>query len=291
VRILRLVTLASVLIASFVFGTRSSAAQAVQAGAAGAIEFTAYVRPSEGQAEPVRGMAFYLLSRSLSDIRKEMENTEGVVDLDQFVSQLDVSMGLKEWMKKHHRIDLAGSDFIKELTADDIIDVPEFLSAYTEQNGAALHAVIPEPKYKKDEEQKNPEKYKLHKEQYRQALRRYIQANLDSLQGLDAELRDLNPHSHWMHLQSEQQRRVQQRVVQFARTHYLVATTTTNLSGRAAFNNLTPGQYWISNLDTPALAGELRLHWDVGIAVPPAKTASIELSDLNALETSEQATH
>jgi hypothetical protein len=94
-----------------------------------------------------------------------------------------------------------------------------------------------------------------------------------------------------MHLQSERQRRVQQRVVQFARAHYLVATATTNLSGRAAFNNLTPGQYWISNLDTPALAGELRLHWDVGIAVPPAKTASIELSDLNALETSEQATH
>ncbi len=236
-------------------------------------------------------MSFYLLSRSLSDIRKEMENTEGVVDLDQFISQLDVSMGLKEWMKKHHRIDLAGSDFIKELTGDDIIDVPEFLSAYTEQNGAALHAVIPEPKYKKDEEQKNPEKYKLHKEQYRQALRRYIQANLDSLQGLDAEFRDLNPHSHWMHLQSERQRRVQQRVVQFARAHYLVATATTNLSGRAAFNNLTPGQYWISNLDTPALAGELRLHWDVGIAVPPSKTASIELSDLNALETSEQATH
>jgi len=288
VRILRLIAFTWVLIASSILGIRSSAAQA---GAAGAIEFTAYVRPSEGQPEPVRGMAFYLLSRSLSDIRKEMENAEGVVDLNQFISQLDVSSDLKEWMKKHHRVDLAGSDFIKELAADDIIDVPEFLTAYTEQNGAALHAVIPEPKYKKDEEQKNPEKYKLHREQYRQALRHYIQANLDSLQGLDADLRDLNPYPRWMHLQSDQQRRIQQRVVQFARTHYLVATAVTNLDGRAAFNNLTPGQYWISNLDTPALAGELRLHWDVGIAVPPAKTASIELSDLNALETSEQATH
>ena len=277
--------------ASFTLGSRSSAAQTRAAGAPGSIEFTSYVRPSEGQSEPVRGMAFYLLSRSLSDIRKEMENAEGVVDLNQFISQLDVSSDLQEWMKKHHRIDLAGSDFIKELAPDDILDVPEFLKAYTEQNGAALHAVIPEPKYKKDEEQKNPEKYKLHREQYRQALRHYIQANLDSLQGLDAEFKDLNPYPRWMHLQSDQQRRIQQRVVQFARTRYLVATAVTNLDGRAAFNNLTPGQYWISNLDTPALAGELRLHWDVGIAVPPAKTARIELSDLNALETSEQATH
>lgn len=277
--------------ASFTLGIRSSAAQTRAAGAPGSIEFASYVRPSEGQSEPVRGMAFYLLSRSLSDIRKEMENAEGVVDLNQFISQLDVSSDLQEWMKKHHRIDLAGSDFIKELAPDDILDVPEFLKAYTEQNGAALHAVIPEPKYKKDEEQKNPEKYKLHREQYRQALRHYIQANLDSLQGLDAEFKDLNPYPRWMHLQSDQQRRIQQRVVQFARTRYLVATAVTNLDGRAAFNNLTPGQYWISNLDTPALAGELRLHWDVGIAVPPAKTARIELSDLNALETSEQATH
>src|SRR5438445_9533426 len=73
-------------------------------------------------------------------------------------------------MKRLRRIDLAGSDFIKDLTPEDMVGVPEFLTAYSSQNGAALHAVIPEPKYKKGDEQKNPEKYKLQREQYRQAL-------------------------------------------------------------------------------------------------------------------------
>jgi hypothetical protein len=287
VRILRVLAVGYVLSASLVLGARCSAAQA---GAATSIEFTAYVRPSQGQAEPVRGMTFYLLSRSLSDIRKEVANTDGPLDLDHFIAQLDVSAELKEWMKKHRRVDLAGNDFIKELTADDIIDVPEFLRAYKEQNGAALHAVIPEPKYKNGDEQKNPEKYKLRREQYRQALRRYIQANLDSLQGLDAELREINPNLHWIHLQSEEQRHIEQRVMQLAQTRYLVATAVTNLSGHATFEDLAPGQYWISNLDAPALAGDLRLHWDVGIAVAPAKAGRIELSNLNALETSEQNT-
>jgi hypothetical protein len=285
VRILRLLAIGYVFSASLVLGARCWAAQA---GAASSVEFSAYVRPSEGQPEPVRGMTFYLLSRSLSDIRKEVENSEGLVDLDHFIAQLGVSAELKEWMNKHRRVDLAGNDFIKEVTADDIVGVPEFLIAYKDQNGAALHAVMPEPKYKNGEEQKNPEKYKLHREQYRQALRRYIQANLDSLQGLDTELREINPNPRWNKLQSEQQRHIDQRVMQLAQTHYLVAAAVTNLSGRAAFEDLPPGQYWISNLDTPALAADLRLHWDVGIGVPPAKTARIELSNLNAIENPDQ---
>jgi hypothetical protein len=272
------------LTASLILGIQYSAAQA---RASGSIEVGASVRPSEGQSEPVRGMTFYLLSRSLSDIRKEIENAEGVVDLDHFVAQLDVSLELKEWMKKHHRVDLAGRDFTKELAPDDIIDVPEFLSAYKDQNGAALHAVLPEPKYKAGDEQKNPEKYKLHQEQYRQALRRYIQANLDSLETLDAELRDLNPYPRWTHLQTEKQKRIDRQVLQLAQTRYLVGEAVTNLSGRAEFDNIPSGQYWISNLDTPALAGDLRLHWDADIAVAPAQTAHIELSNLNALESSE----
>jgi len=291
VRILHLLIIGSIFFASTIVCDQYCTAQAAQPGTTGNIEFTAYARPSEGQPESVRGMHFYLLSKSLSDIRKEVENAGGVVDLDHFISQLSISAELKEWMKKRRRVDLAGSDFTKELTADDIIDVPEFLTAYTDQNGAALHATIPEPKYKKGEQEKDPEKYKLHKEQYRQALRRYIEANLDSIQGLDAELRDVNPYPRWAHVQSEQQRRLQQRVLQLAQTRYLVATAVSNLSGRGAFDNLGPGQYWISNLDTPALAGELRLHWDLAITVPPAKTVNIELSNLNAVESAELDTH
>jgi hypothetical protein len=284
VRILRALAILSILGACSIPVVHGSSAQVA---APGRLEFTAYARPPASQAEPVRGMTFYLLSRSLSDIRKDVETSDGVVDLDHFIAQLGVSPELKQWMKDHHRIDLAGSDFTRELTPDDIIDVPEFLSAYTEQNGAAIHAVIPEPKYKKGEEQKDPEKYKLHREQYRQALRRYIQANADSLQGLDAELRETNPYPRWIRVQSEQQRHTQQRVMQLAQTRYLVATAMTDLNGRGALDSLPPGQYWVSNLDTPALAGDLRLHWDLAIVVAQAKTTRVELSNLNALETSE----
>ena len=283
-RILRPLPIVSVLSACLVLAVHLWAAQVT---ASSRLELIVYVRPPASQAEPVRGMTFYLLSRSLSDIRKEVETTDGLVDLEHFIAQLGVSPQLKQWMKDHRRIDLVGSDFTRELSPDDITDVPEFLSAYTEQNGAAIHAVIPEPKYKKGEEQKDPEKYKLHREQYRQALRRYIQANADSLQGLDAELREINPYPRWTRVQNEQQRHIEQRVMQLAQTRYLVATATTNLNGRAAFDDPPPGQYWISNLDTPALAGDLRLHWDLATAVTPAKTARIELSNLNALETSE----
>lgn len=286
-RILRVLALGCFLGSALLLGAPNLAAQA---GLAASIDFTAYVRPSSGQPEPVRGMTFYLLSKSLSDIRKEVESTDGVVDLDRFIAQLGVSAQLKEWMKAHRRVDLAGNDFISQLTADDIMDVPEFLSAYKGQNGEALHAILPEPKGKKDEEQRNPEKYKLHQEQYRQALRSYIQRNLDSLQGIDAEFRETNPYPRWIRLQSEHQRHLEQRVMQLAQTRYLVATTVTNLGGRADFADLAPGQYWISNLDTPALAGDVRLRWDVGIPVSSAKTARIELSNLNALETSEQST-
>jgi len=284
VRILRSLSIVSFLGASLIL---TSHVLSAQVAAPGHLEFTAYVRPPVSQAEPVRGMTFYLLSRSLSDIRKDVETSDGVVDLDHFIAQLGVSPQLKQWMKDHHRIDLAGSDFTRELTPDDIIDVPEFLSAYTEQNGAAIHAVIPEPKYKKGEEQKDPEKYKLHREQYRQALRRYIQANADSLQGLDVEFRETNPYPRWTRVQTEQHRHIEQKVMQLAQARYLVATATTNLNGRASFDDLPPGQYWISNLDTPALSGDLRLHWDLAIAVAQAKTTRVELSNLNALEASE----
>jgi hypothetical protein len=79
--------------------------------------------------------------------------------------------------------------------------------------------------------------------------------------------------------------------MQLAQTQYLVAMATTGLDGRGTFAGLPPGRYWISNLDTAALAGDLRLHWDAGVTLFPAKTAHIELSDLNAVETSDQNLH
>lgn len=269
----------------------TSQSSAAQASGTGSIEFTAYARPTGGPAEPVGEMTFYLLSKSVSDIRKEVEGADPAVDPDHFIAQLTLSPELKAWMTKHHRIDLAGNDFVKELTAEDIINVPEFLSAYNEQNGAAVHAGVPEPKYKSGEEQKDPEKYKRQREQYRQELLHYIQAHPDLMQGLDAEFRDLNPYSRWAKVQAEHQRHTEQQVMQLAQTQYLVGRAVTSLNGHAAFEGLNPGRYWISNLDTPALTGDLRLRWDVAVILPPTKTARIELSNLNTIETFEQTAH
>jgi len=262
-----------------------------QATSNGSIEFTTYVRSQGGQAEPVREMTFYLLSRSVADIRKEAEAAEPFTDLDHFISQLAVSPELKIWMTKHHQVDLAGNDFVKELTPDDVIKVPEFLTAYNDQNGAAVHAGVPEPKYKNGEQQKDPEKYKRQLDQYQQALRHYIEAHPDLMQGLDAEFSELNPYPRWMKVQAQQQRHLEQHVMQLAQTRYLIATAVTSLNGKGVFAGLNAGQYWISNLDTPALSGDLRLVWDVGVNVSPAKTARIELSDLNTVETAEQLAH
>jgi hypothetical protein len=95
----------------------------------------------------------------------------------------------------------------------------------------------------------------------------------------------------WLRLQNEQQRQLEQRALQVAQTRYLVASTATSLDGRAAFENIPPGDYWISNLDTAALSGSLRLHWDLGVTVSSGKTAHVDLSDLNAVETSRQSSN
>ncbi len=253
----------------------------------GAIQFSVYVKPSGGQVvEPVRQLTFYLLSRSLSDIRKEVETINPPVDIDHFVAKLEVSPELKDWMTKHHRIDFVGNEFVQEVTPEDVVTVPEFLKAYREQNGAALHAGVPEPKYKAGDEQKDPEKYKRQQEQYRQALIRYIQAHPDLMQGFDAEFSESNPHARWMKIQTEQQHRIEQQVMQLAQTRYLVRSCVTDLNGLGSFDDLKPGQYWLSNLDTPALTGDLRLQWDVEVMVSAANTAHIDLSNLNSIQTS-----
>lgn len=263
---------------------------AAQAPAAGAIEIAAYVKAPAGQPEPVRQMTLFLLRKSVTQIAAEARQTEPALDLDHFVEGLEFSGEMKAWMKKHHRIDLAGVDFIRLLTPGDVVEVPEFLEAYKLQNGSALHAVLPEPKIKDKDEQKNPGKFQKDQERYRQELRRYIQSNPDSLDAIDAEFNGRNPIRHWIQLQAEQQKHIDFRISQLAQTEYLAAKTTSDLDGRAKITGLQPGEYWITNLDTPAFAGELRLRWDAQVSVRAGETTHAELSNLNALE-AERGSH
>jgi hypothetical protein len=255
-----------------------------QAPAAGSVEFQARIQPTGGRAEPVRSLPFYLLRKSVADIHKEAERAEPPVDLNGFVDSLEVSPELKAWMKKNHTVELSGTEFTKKLTGEDITTVPEFLAAFMAQNGASLNAGVPAPKFKESERLSNPEKYQRERDLYMQAIKRYLAAHPESTEGIDAELRESNSTQRWVQLQGEQQRKIERRSQLLAQTTYLAAQADSDLEGRGAMRGLPPGAYWLTTLDTPAMAGDVRLQWDVPVHVVAGQVARIDLSNLNAAE-------
>jgi hypothetical protein len=255
-----------------------------QAPASGSIEFQARIQPAGGRPEPVRSLPFYLLRKSVADVRSEAEKLERPADLEGFIEGLSVSAELKDWMRKYQTVSLAGTEFTKRLTADDITGVAEFLEAYMKHNGAHLNAGVPAPKFRESDRLSNPEKYKRERDQYLQSIERYIAAHPETLRGIDAQLGDSNPSQRWAQRQAEQQARIERRVLTLAQTTYLAARADSDLQGRGAITGLAPGTYWLATLDAPAMAGDVRLHWDVPVQVPPGGTARIELSNVNAVE-------
>src|ERR1700676_470161 len=89
-----------------------------------------FAGPQFATRAPARQMSFYLLSKSLADIRSEVESNDPPPDMHHFIDTLELSKELKTWLKKHRTLDLTGKDFTKHLTADDVMTVPEFLEAY-----------------------------------------------------------------------------------------------------------------------------------------------------------------
>jgi hypothetical protein len=248
----------------------------------GSIEFSAHVAPTGGRPEPVRQLTFFLLRKSLDDVRTEAAQLEPAPDLDKFVDGLTVSPELKAWMKKHHSVDLAGGDFTKKLTPDDILDIPEIFEAYMSRNAGFKGVGFPDPKFNDKERDTKPEKYKKQKEEYRAALSRFITAVPESVQGIDVNLTDINPSAKWRHLLNEQNQRLDNRMFDLAQQRYLAAQTDTDLEGHGSFSSLPPGTYWIGMIGTQAISGDVRLRWDVPVTVRPGQTSRIELSNLNA---------
>jgi hypothetical protein len=163
----------------------------------GAVEFVAKATPSSGTDEPIRGMTFYLLSKSFDEIGKEAAVTYSLVQIDAFVDKLEVSKELKSWMKKHHCVNLAGEDFIKKLKPDDVMDVPEFYKAYIERMSGDQSVAFPQPKYTPAEKKKNPAKYDEQVKQYHNAIRAFLVLNPKSTDGIDLALEDVNPGHQW----------------------------------------------------------------------------------------------
>jgi hypothetical protein len=269
---------------SVLAGLVLAAALHAQAPSSGSVEFQARIQPSGGRLEPVRSLPFYLLRKSVAEIRKEAEQAEPPVDLDGFVDSLSVSPELKAWMKKNHTVALSGTEFTKKLTPEEITSIPEFMDAFMVRNGASLNAGVPTPKYKDSERLSKPEKYKLEREQYLQAFQHYIATHPESKEGLDAQLIDSNATQRWAQQQVEQQRKIDRRSQLLAHTTYLAAQAESDLEGRGALRGVPPGKYWLTTLDTPALAGDARLQWDVAVQVAPGQIARVDLTNLNAVE-------
>jgi hypothetical protein len=255
----------------------------------GRIEFTAHVAPTGGRPEPVRQLTFYLLRRSLEDIRAEALQSAPAADLENFIDALGVSPELKAWMKKHHSVQLSGGDFTKGLSPEDIVDIPEYFKAYMARNMAFRGMGFPEPKFKEKDRDSNPEKYKQEKDQYLAAIRKFVAAMPESVQGIDIELNDIDPYPKWDVLVHKQRRLQDTHAFELAQERYLVAQSDTDLDGRGSFAGITPGNYWIGMLGAEAISGDVRLHWDLPVTVRRGETSRVELSNLNASRPSIEA--
>jgi hypothetical protein len=254
----------------------------VAAQSAGRIDFTARVAPSVGQAEPVRQLTFYLLRKSMEDIRVETVQSANGPDMNKFIDALDVSAELKAWMVKHHTVRLSGEDFTKSLSPDDIVDVPEYFKAYMTHNEAFRGLGFPEPKFKLKDRNADPEKYQAQKNEYRLAVRNFIANAPDSVKGMDLELVSLNPYAKWDAFEAKRRQAMDSLAFRLAQERYVVARTQTDLDGRGSFAGIAPGKYWIGMLGEEAVSGDVHVRWDVPVTVRPGQTASLELSNYNA---------
>jgi hypothetical protein len=250
----------------------------------GAIDFVARVEPTGGHPEPARAVTFFLLSKSFKDIQAEADAAEPAPNLNDFIAKQDGSPELLAWMKKHQIADLSGNDFVKALTPVDILAVPEFKDAYFSRNKSDPSIVLPQPKVKESEKKKNPEKYKEGMDAYYEELKRFIAANPDTLTNMYLSLEKINPGPQWKKLFNERAARTHRRAMELAQLKYLVIQTDTDMNGRGQMNGLAPGEYWLTTLDTEAMAGDARVRWDLPVQVGAGRT-SIELSNLNGIET------
>ncbi len=263
---------------TLVCGVRPAGAQT------GSIEFVARVTPSGGVAEPVRGLPFYLLTKSFQDIRAEADLSEPKPDLESFVDKLNVSPELKAWMKHNHSVSLSGEEFIQNLKAADILAVPEFFDAYLLHNAGNEAIGFPSPKYRERDRQKDPAKYDRQKQEYREAAKKYLIANPHSVDGMDLHLMPIDPSRAWHQLESKRLPVVRRRALDAAQSRYLVARTETDLEGRGVLRGIPPGNYWLGTLEIAAEIGDTWLAWDTPVAVRPGEETRIELSSVNALD-------
>src|SRR5229473_6315840 len=250
----------------------------------GALELIARITPTAGRPEPVRQFTFYILTKSYSEIVKEVEEKDPIPPRDQFIDGLKVSPELRTWLKGHDTLDLTEPDLDKLLTPDDILKIPEFLLAYQRTNSGGVTEGLPKPKYTDADKTEHPEKYGKLKQEYMASLRKFIRTRPETVSGVELELDGVNPQRKWAALQNDRRKRVQRVAPDVAQLKFLATKADTDLEGHASVSGLAPGDYWISTLSLDADAGDMRVRWDVPVKIERGKTMRIELSNLNSLD-------
>jgi len=251
---------------------------------AGSIEFVIQVSPTGGLQEPVRGFPVFLLDKSFEDIQKEADAAYPKESMDDFIDSLDVSKELKDWMKKNHWITFSGVDFIKKITPDDVMNIPEFYKAYMDRNSGDQSSGFPVAKFKDSDKDKDPAKYQKEEDKYKDAVRHYVEMVPESINGIDMNLQDIDPSRKWNDMEAKRTPEVQRRIMDLAQGKYLVARTETNLQGQGFFPNVPSGTYYLSTLDVPAIVGDARPWWDIPLTVTPGQVAYAVLSNVNAVQ-------
>ena len=264
----------------FAFVASALAAQ----GAPGGIDLAARITPTGARPEPVRQFEFYVLTKSYADILKEVEGEDALPTREQFIDRQKCSPELKAWLKAHSIMDLTSPDIDQLLTPDDIMNVPEFFSAYQRSNSGGVTVGLPEPKYRESDKGSNPEKYQKQKQEYLAATKKFIETHGSTVQGMELELAGVNPKFAWDQLHVDHKRRVAQLAPDTAQVKYLAGKADTDLDGRALITGLPAGNYWVSTLGMDAASGDRRLLWDVPVTVQAGQTSHLELSNLNATD-------
>jgi len=276
---------AAVFIMTVAIGAFAFVCEARAQGDSGALEISARITPTGARPEPVRQFTFYILTKSYSDIVKEIEEKDPVPARDHFIDGLKVSPELRAWLKSHDTLDLTEPDLDKLLTPDDILNVPEFLLAYERSNSGGVTEGLPKQKYAEIDKTKQPEKYEKLRQDYLAALKKFIRLHPQTISGVELELEGVNPQRKWAALQNDRRKRVQRTAPEVAQLKFLAGKADTDLEGHASFSGLVPGEYWISTLNLDADAGDMRVRWDVPVKIERAKTVRVELSNLNSIDT------
>lgn len=248
----------------------------------GSLDFSARISPTAARPEPVRQFSFYVLTKSYGEVVREVEAQHAMPSREAFIESLKLSPELKEWLKEHDVLDLTLPGLDRLVSADDIIRVPEFLAAYQRSNSGGVTAGLPKPRFNEAEKTTHPERYNKQVQDYYAALKKFIQGNPSTLNGIELELFEVNPQQRWAQIQADHRRSVTRLAPEVAQTRYLAAKADTDLEGHASISGLAPGEYWISTLNLEANAGDMKLAWDVPVAVRAGQTTRVELTNINA---------